>query len=245
MRQIPRAVLFVAWGDEYCCHVRDCMSAPDFPDYPVYLITDRETSTASLPPDVSVTRLDFELTWKTRKAEMVRGFPDRDMTFLFLDTDVTILGDLSLGFEKAEQFGMAMAQAAHYSMDHFKEFSKIMVQEGVTPKGQLLYNSGVIFFRLIPEVRRVFALFHRLALRYPDALWSDQPYLTLAVEKLGFNPYTLTTGYNHRAFGELVSGEIRIWHSRHKVPANVNELKPVFPRVFDGNRMVEHHPPKP
>lgn len=245
MKRPPRAVLFVAWGDPYVETINECIAAPGFPNYPIHLITDKETSVSSLPPDIHVTRIDFHLGGKTRKAEMVRGFPDEEVTYLFLDTDTRVLLDVSFGFEKAERHGMAMAQAAHYCMDHFQHFASVMNEEGVSPQGQLLYNSGVIFFRLRPDVRDVFDLFYRLATKHAGKRWSDQPYLTLAIEIKNFNPYTLTTGYNHRAFGELISGEIRIWHSRHSVPPNVNALTPPFPRVFDGTQIVKHAVPAP
>ena len=238
-------MLFVAWGEQFIAEVNACMASPRFPDYPVHLLTDRQTPVSGLGKGVTVHRVDFNLEWKTRKAEMVRCFPSDEMTFLFIDTDVQILGDLSLGFEKAEKFGIAMAQAAHYSMDHFKNFAQVMSQEGVQPKGQLLYNSGVIFFHLTPSVRRVFEKFQALALTYPDAPWGDQTYLTLAMELLDFNPYTLSTGYNHRAFGELISGEVRVWHSRNPVPENINSFSQAFPRVYNGKDVVINAVPKP
>jgi hypothetical protein len=161
-------------------------------------------------------------------------------TLLFLDVDTRVVGDISLGFDKAERHGIAMAQAPHYSLDYFKSFSVVMREEGLEPRGQLLYNSGVIFFRLEERVLKVWDLAHELAHRHPDAPWGDQTYLTLAMELLEFNPYTLTTGYNHRAFGELISGETRIWHSYHPVPEGLNESPGVFPRRFEDGRIVRH-----
>jgi len=123
-------------------------------------------------------------------------------------------------------------------LDRFKDFYEIMELEGVEPRGQLLYNSGVVFFSTDPAVLQVWRLSEALARKYPEAPWSDQPYLTLALEMLGVNPYTLSTGYNHRAFGELISGVIRIWHSYKPVPYNVNDLQPEFPRRYEDGRIV-------
>jgi hypothetical protein len=239
-----RAILFVAWGDEYVNEINQCIEQPGFPDYPIYLLTDKITSIQNLEHLSKVIRIDFELDWKTRKAEMVRCFPEQEHTLLFLDTDTRLLGDISLGFDMAEKHGIAMAQAAHYSLEHFKDFAKIMKLEDLKPRGQLLYNSGVIFFHLNPKVREVFRKFRKLALKYPDAPWGDQTYLTLAMELQGFNPYTLSTGYNHRAMGEMISGEIRIWHSRKPIPKNVNEMIPPFPRKYDGDKIVKHEVPR-
>jgi hypothetical protein len=138
-----------------------------------------------------------------------------------------------------------MAQAAHYSLADFKQFSQIMEKEGVEPRGQLLYNSGVVFFANRPEVVEVFRLSERLSKKHPDAPWGDQTYLTLAMEILEFNPYTLTTSYNHRAFGELISGKIYIWHSYHPVPDNVDLVQPAFPRVYRDGEIVRAEIPRP
>ena len=57
----------------------------------------------------------------------------------------------------------------------------------------------------------MFDLALKFAQKYQDKVWNEQPYLSLAMELLNFNPYTLSPSFNHRAFGELISGPIRIW----------------------------------
>lgn len=233
-----RGILFLVWGESCIHEMARCLEESRFPPYPIFLITDLETDTSVLPEYVTIKRVTFTLEGKVRKCDLVNHLPEGIDTFLFLDVDTRVLTDISLGFDKAEKHGIAMAQAAHYSLGDFKLFSKIMQKEGVTHQGQLLYNSGVVFFSTRPDVLAVFKLSEQLSKKYPDAPWGDQTYLTLAMEILEFNPYTLSTSYNHRAFGELISGEIHIWHSYRPVPENVNEMKPVFPRKWEDGRIV-------
>ena len=96
-------------------------------------------------------------------------------------------------------------------------------------KGQLLYNSGVIFFKNSPKARSVLECWKKLALRYENKSPHDQPFLTLAMEVLGFNPYSLTISYNYRGRGNAISGPVRIWHHRGDVPADINEHHDVWP----------------
>jgi hypothetical protein len=63
-----------------------------------------------------------------------------------------------------------------------------------------------------------------LARKDEAALWSDQPYISLAMEMMGFNPYTLSPSFNCRGFGELISGSVRIWHSYNPVPTAAANL---------------------
>lgn len=230
-----RGIVFLAWGDDHIQEMHQCLLESQLPDYPIYLITDETTEVPFDEPELTVVRVSFSLHGRkghAKKCELGKHLPPDIDTFLFLDVDTRVLGDISLGFEKAAKHGIAMAQAAHYSMDHFKGFGEIMEKEGVARQGQLLYNSGVFFFSLTPPVTEVLDLWLELASRHSDAPFGDQAYLSLAMEILGFNPYTLSTGYNHRGFGELISGDIRIWHSYQPVPENVNSFESPFPRLY-------------
>jgi hypothetical protein len=104
-----------------------------------------------------------------------------------------------------------------------------MEKEGVSRNGQLQFNSGVIFLSLRDDVREVLRLWSELGRKYDGTPYSDQPFLTLAMERLQFNPYTLSPGYNYRAFGDLISGVVRIWHSRYPVPDELNASRPPWP----------------
>lgn len=231
-----RAIIFLAWGADHIGELYRCIDESLLPDYPIFLITDHDTPFDH--PKVTVRRVDFKLMGlkgHARCGELWDHIPPEFDTYLYLDVDTRILGDISLGFEKAEQCGMALAQAAHYSLEHFRAYSEVMIAEGVEPKGQLIYGAGVIFFARTPHVEKVMREYRRLCAQYsdtPEARWGDQPHLSLAMELHKLNPYTLSTGFNHRAFGEWISGEIRVWHSYKPVPDNVNELDPVFPRCY-------------
>ncbi|NOR69473.1 MAG: hypothetical protein GQ532_07225 [Methylomarinum sp.] len=233
-----RAIVFLAWGEKYIGEIRECIDESILPDVPIFLITDRDTDVSELDGHVQIRRTDFQLTGRRgngRKAEIWENLPDEFDTFLYLDVDTRVLGDVSLGFDKAEQWGIAISQAAHYSLEDFRDYRDVMVVEGIEPRGQIVYGAGVYFFSRSPQTAAVFSSYRRLVAQYsctPEPRWGDQPHLTLAMELNDFNPYTLSTGFNHRAFGEWISGQIRIWHSYKPVPENVNELDPVFPRCY-------------
>jgi hypothetical protein len=235
-----RAIVFFAWGAKYIDHVASCVRESRLPEYPVFVITDAATDVGGLPPEISVVRRDFQFSGKVRKTELLTCLPEQIETALFLDVDTRVIDDVSLGFEKAEKHGIAMAPAPHYSLADFRDFRKVMLSEGVTPLGQIVYNSGVIFFAPHrPDVRAVFDLTLALARKYPDAPWGDQTYLTLAMEKLGFNPYTLSPSFNYRGFGELISGSIRIWHSYQPLPRNAESLEKGYLHRYEKGKLVK------
>jgi hypothetical protein len=235
-----RAIVFFAWGAEYIDHVARCVRESRLAEYPVFVSTDAVTDVGGLPPDITVVRRDCQFSGKVRKTELLTCLPEQIETALFLDADTRVIGDVSLGFEKAERHGIAMVPAPHYSLADFRDFRQIMLSEGVTPLGQIVYNSGVIFFAPHrPDVRAVFDLTLALARKYPDAPWGDQTYLTLAMELLGFNPYTLSPSFNYRAFGELISGSIRIWHSYEPVPRNAGSLEKGYLHRYEKGKLVK------
>lgn len=235
-----RAIVFFAWGADWIDRVAACIRESRLPDYPISVVTDTATDTNGLPKDVEVIRLVFQLSGKARKAEFFGRLPEELETALFLDADSRILDEISLGFEKAEKHGIAVAPAPHYSLADFRDFRQIMIAEGVTPQGQMVYNTGVIFATPHrPDVRAVFDLTLKLAQQYRDKVWNEQPYLTLAMELLNFNPYTLSPSFNHRAFGELISGSIRIWHSYEPVPLNAASLEKGYLHRYEKGRLVK------
>lgn len=235
-----RTIVFLAWGEAAIDGVVRCLKESKLPDYPVFVITDEETPVQKLPAKVSVTRKNLHFfSGKVRKSALLSMLPEGLETVLFLDVDTIVLDDISLGFDMAEKHGIAMAPAPHYSLADFRNFQKIMILEGVMPRGQLLYNSGVIFFSLKhPKTRAVFNLGMALAQKYPNAPWGDQTYLTLAMDLLAFNPYTLSPSFNHRAFGELISGSLRIWHSYKPVPDTAANLQPGYLHRYEGGNIV-------
>lgn len=242
-----KAIVFVAWG---AGHVRAVFERCDWRRLngaAILLITDRETPVPKPPPgcpQIHVQRQEFTLPGLCRKAEVFESLPTEFESFLFLDTDTCVVDDVSLGFEKARQYGIAISPAPHYSLDHFGTFGRVLAAEGITPCGQLQFNTGVIFFSLRDEVKRVFALWKELARQHKNLCQNDQPYLTLAMEKLGFNPYTLSRSYNYRGMGEPISGVVRVWHSENPPPKGLNDFsQPWPPRAVVKGRVI--HPKRP
>ncbi|HJT45777.1 MAG TPA: hypothetical protein VJ721_05835, partial [Chthoniobacterales bacterium] len=206
----------------------------------VVVVTDNATDTGGLPKNVETVPLVFGLSGKARKAEFFVRLPEKIRTALFIDADTRIVDDISLGFDKAEKHGIAIAPAPHYSLADFRDFRQIMIAENVPPRGQLIYNTGVIFATPHrPDVRAVFDLTLKLAQKYQDRVWNEQPHFTLAMELLGFNPYTLSPSFNHRAFGELISGPIRIWHSYEPLPADAASLEKGYLHRYEKGKLVK------
>lgn len=158
-----------------------------------------------------------------RKIEaLVRFSPSGFDVVLYLDNDVKVLGDISLLFDKAQEFGLALAIAPTYLLDHYHDFSRVLLEEKVAPRGQLQYNSGVIAYSPGTRVSKLFQEWLRLAHQYSENTLYDQVFLSLALEKNGFQPYVLSKNYNLRGRLEPVIGEVRVWHSRLPVPENLN-----------------------
>ncbi|HTW71644.1 MAG TPA: hypothetical protein VME47_17295 [Acetobacteraceae bacterium] len=245
MARAKRAIVYVAWGEP---HVREAVTSARTAGL---MKTDRLliTNAASrrfLPQDAPFERViehAFQLPGQLAKSEMFALLPPEYGSFLFLDSDTYILLDVSLGFEKAEIYGIAAAQSAAYSLEHFWGFASQAAALGVPPRDILQYNTGVIFFTRAPRAWAVMRKWHNLCTRAPcDATaWGDQPYFAVAMEQLGFNPYTLSTAYNYRSFGELANGQIRIWHSRAPPPDDVNVITGPWPfrRFLEGRRLPE------
>jgi len=232
-----RAIIWMAWGKKHVTAASQSRaSAVDIHPYPTFLITDAQSAELAEANDFDVViAADFCLDGHLRKAELWKWLPSDFDTFLFLDTDTRVLLDVGLGFKKAEQFGMAIAPAPHFSLDYFWGYNQTMIDAGLSPSGQLLYNSGVFFFNRTPPVASVFEKWEALAEKYGGPM--DQPHLSLAMELLGFNPYTLTPAYNYRVHHGPISGVVRIWHSPRPVPNDLNEEPAVWPlrRVVDGH----------
>ena len=162
MVQNRRAILFVAWGESYVSDVFRCIDQSRLPGYPVFLVTDESTAVPDRR-DIEIIRVSFFLEGKARKAEMIDHLPEKYDSFLFLDHDTRVLEEIEMGFQKAEQHGMAIAPAPHYSLDHFRGFGDIMKKEGMSLSGQLQYNTGVIFFTLASDVVAVLERWKALA----------------------------------------------------------------------------------
>ncbi len=221
-----RAVLYIAWGEKFVNQAALSAKSRWLDNYDTILITDKNSDTVRVEDHFSkVARVDFKQSGHLRKTELIDILPSGYDSFLLLDSDTQVTEDISLGFEKAEKFGIAVAPAPAYSLDYFMKFDFVMKSENIDCKGQLQYNSGVIFFSVAPEVSAVLSKWKELASNYRDRYRHDQPFFTLAMELLDFNPYTLSISYNYRGFGERISGLVRIWHSHGLPPENINVIK--------------------
>jgi hypothetical protein len=243
MADRKRAIVFVAWGETFIAEVLNCIRASTaLPDVERILITDQ----TSAPPDgiFTVIRPDFKTHGHLRKTELFDILPKGYDSFLFLDSDTLVIADIELGFIKAETHGIAVAPAPHYSRTIIDQ---LMEQEGLSKSGQLLYNSGVLFFSPDKRVAEVFRLWGELGKKYLGVYYHDQPFFTVAMEKLNFNPYTLSIDYNYRGVSDRISGIVRIWHSHTPMPANINqfEARRAARSVVDGVVVFPDRKPRP
>jgi hypothetical protein len=240
-----RAIVYVAWGAQHIEEAVASAATAGIADVDRLLITDADSRVLLRPscPFEQIIEHAFALPGLLAKTEMLPLLPHAYDSFLYLDTDTRILLDIDQGFEKAERHGIAAAQATAYALEHFWGFGKVLEETGFQSREILQYNAGVIFFTRAASAWQVMQKWHELCVAAgPDAAaWTDQPYLTLAMELLGFNPYTLSIAYNYRSWGEHASGRIRIWHSHFPPPPDVNEFDQPWPprRFLHGRRLPD------
>ena len=221
-----RAVIFVAWGLRYVQQAIDAVKRSQGLDsYDIFIVTDSNLVGLDLGRAKLVV-VDFAMDGYARKSEFYKFLPAQYDSFVFLDSDVTVLGDISLGFEKAELHGIALATANEYSLSDFKHVDRLMISEKLVPRGQVQFNSGVIFFDNSLQTRTILLEWERLCEKWlmgPEGRLLDQPFLSLAIEMCNGNPYLLSRNYNFRPRREAIIGEVRIWHSWRQCPSNINE----------------------
>jgi len=247
-----RCIVYTAWGEASINQAARSARTTEFLRVERCLITNEESLEFVEPgaPFERILKLQFKLPGLLAKTEVFDLLPPEYNSFALLDADTWILLDIMQGYERAEKFGMAAAPAPHYSLDGFWGFKAALDRFGFLSRDILQYNSGVLFFTRTPKVWEVLKKWHELCASaasnfsqdQPPVFLNDQPYLTLAMELLAFNPYTLSIAYNYRNVGELVSGKIRIWHSRTQPPADVNAFEPTWPnphRFRNGKRLQE------
>ena len=238
-----RAIVWLCWGEDFIREaVASARSAATI-DADRILITD--AAGAALAQDhatfTSIVPIEPVHGNNLEKSRLIDLLPTGYETLLYLDTDTRIVGDVSLGFAKAERHGIAMAPAPNYNLPEFFNFASVMRPIGVEPADQIMYNSGVIFFRLTPIIRQVLERWRDLCAQSggPNDFPRDQPFLTLALEQLGVTPYVLSPLYNYRGLGEYAVGNIRIWHSHFAPSPDLNDFANAWParRFIDGMRL--------
>jgi hypothetical protein len=155
---------------------------------------------------------------------------------LFLDADTTVMGKLDYGFAKAQQHGIACCinanpwQRRYYKIEQHPD--------------EVEYSSGVIFFdKNFGEVdnryghravSKVFGLWDSLdgtdtTCSYfhasdgvKHAPVNDQALFTLAMQRLGFNPFVLPLNWNlYPRWQKHWWGEIKVLHGYDDIPESV------------------------
>jgi hypothetical protein len=240
---VKKAIIWLCWGRPFVEQAIQSAHSAAAIGADHYLITDSDSAVAAINcqqfTDVIVA--DFERKNTLDKCRFIEFLPRGYDVYLYLDTDVQIIGDVSLGFSKAIQHGIAVAPAPNYNLAEYFNFARVMRELDAEPADQLIYNAGVIFFSLTSTTERVLERWRHLCLTAGDKfeLPHDQPFLALAMEQCDFLPYVLSPLYNYRSFGEYAVGTIRVWHSHFPVPADVNVFETAWParQYRDGRRV--------
>jgi hypothetical protein len=240
---MKRAVVWFSWGERFVDEAIDSARTAAAIEADRVLITDAEGAQYAKdnPAFTLIVQTRLIHANNLEKSRLIDLLPDGYDTFLYLDTDAKIVGDVSLGFAKAEQHGIAMAPAPNYNLPEFFNFARIMCELGVEPADQIMYNAGVIFFHLTAAVRQVLERWRDLCATVgaKNDFPRDQPFLNLALEQCGVAPYVLSPLYNYRGLGEYAVGNIRIWHSHFAPPSDLNDFENAWParRFADGMRL--------
>src|SRR5580698_1234974 len=170
---MKKAIVWLCWGERFVREAAESARSTAAIEADRILIAD--AAGAAYARDnaafTSVIAIELEHRNNLEKSRLIDLLPDGYDTFLFLDTDTKIVGDVSLGFEKAEQHGIAMAPAPNYNLPEFFNFARIMRELGVEPAGQMMYNSGVVFFRLTAAVRQALERWRDLCATGRSSLW--------------------------------------------------------------------------
>jgi len=230
-----RAILYLAWGEKYTRQACDNARSAKFMGVPLILISDKANQNL-IPDDHPFDEIrlidEFRSYDMLSKSTIFDIAPKEYNSFLYLDTDTVILEDIRFGFEMAEKHGIALCPATSYCLPSHHDFRRVMRAYDMPDASQMQYNAGVHFFVDRPDVEEVYSLYQQLAYKlteqfdYKNAAGklADQPFLSFAMELLGFNPYTLSINYCYRGIdAEVICGDVRIWHSHHPVPEGLND----------------------
>ena len=234
-----RAVVWVNWGNsQQTLLTRSIDSAKRHIDADFFVVSD---TALALPSDVTLLHFDYRTRGFTRKAEVLStALPAGYTVYLFLDADTVVLDSVECGFQKAENFGLALSGAPTYLLDEYHRTSEILVAAGLEPHGQLMFNSGVMFFSNKALESGVFDTWLKLCEKHSSKMRGDQEILTIAIEAMKFNPWVLSKSYNTRGRYEVIIGRTRIWHQRSAVPEHINSYQnPYPPRLLARGKLRE------
>ena len=240
---MKRAIVWLCWGERFISEAIGSARSAAAIEADRVLITNAEGAryVKDNPAFTSIVQTQLIHANNLEKSRLIDLLPDGYDTFLYLDSDTKIVGDVSLGFAKAEQHGIAMAPAPNYNLSEFFNFARIMRELGTKPADQIMYNAGVVFFHLTASMRQVLERWRDLCatVAAKNDFPRDQPFLNLALEQCGVTPYVLSPLYNYRGLGEYAVGNIRIWHSHFPPPPGLNDFEHAWParRFIDGMRL--------
>jgi len=175
-----------------------------------------------------------------KKAAMFELSPFEET--LFLDIDTVVMGNLNFGFEKARQFGFAIAICeSPWARRYVNIFNGDQVE----------YNTGVIFFdkKSQPVFDKWVDLSDKVNSESVGVSFetgqifrqtaNDQASFALAVEEAGINPFVLPMNWNfrpmwHRSF----CGPIKIWHDYGDPPPFFQELTAYYSST---DSIIQYH----
>jgi hypothetical protein len=232
-------VFWIAWGQQALVEVvRSFESARKHIPGRFILFTDSDEFAHA---GIETFPFDFSTEGFFRKAEVFSAnlFPE-NADILFLDSDTVVLGSVNFGFSAGRQHRVSIVASPMYLLDEYRKTGEVLLREGIQSDGQLMLNSGVIFFTNCEENRMVFELWSEICVRNSDLLKGDQEALTMACEVLGHNPYMLSKSYNLRGIYEPVIGRTRIWHARQPPPPELNDYRVAYPpRILAKSKLRE------
>lgn len=234
---MKRAILFIGWGAKGTLDAeKAALRLPVEEQADVFIVSDHPLS---LDTRARHTLVDFEMPHTLRKAEGITKYAPRGYSaVLYLDSDITLLDDISFVFDKAELHGLAMAVAPTYVLDEYRSFGAVLEREGLPRASQVQYQAGLIAFSHRAEVFELFDKWIALGAKHSDIWIRDQPQLSLAIELCGLQPYVLSKNYNFRGIYEPVIGKVRVWHNFAPIPKNLNDYaRPYPPRLLSRHKI--------
>jgi hypothetical protein len=224
---MSRGILSIYWGDESKLPIQRLKdSVKKFhPDLPHEII--KIDAPSNDPNSLN------------QKAAMLDLSPFEET--LFLDLDTVVMGNLDFGFQKANQFGLAIAICeAPWGRRYPAIFSG----------DQIEYNTGVIFFT--KKAKPVFEEWKELAKTIDSSIIAvddsgnvytmpanDQGSFALAIENVGFNPFILPLNWNFRPIWQRsFFGPIKIWHGYDNPPPIFDALSNYYSQK---DAIIQYH----